>query len=51
MDVAVAAIAENDDAAVGPWVLPEGWSWVKLGELGELIRGVSFTKDKVGFTK
>lgn len=47
MDAAV-AVGLGEGAAEGPWALPEGWSWVKLGELGELIRGVNFTKDKVG---
>ena len=45
MDAALAA--RNDDAAEGPWALPQGWVWTDLGKLGELIRGVSFTKDKV----
>jgi hypothetical protein len=30
MDVAVAA---TDDAADGPWALPEGWCWTKLGKV------------------
>jgi hypothetical protein len=34
MDAAVAAIAENDDAADGPWALPRGWEWIPLGDLG-----------------
>lgn len=46
MDAAVAA-RSDDNAADGPWALPRGWCWEKLGALGELVRGVSFTKDKV----
>jgi type I restriction enzyme, S subunit len=29
MDTAV-AIEKNDDAAEGPWALPNGWAWVKI---------------------
>jgi hypothetical protein len=39
-----AAVVAGNGEAEGPWALPEGWSWIALGELGELIRGVSFTK-------
>lgn len=37
MDVAVAA--RNDDAAEGPWALPEGWCWVELHEIGKWTSG------------
>lgn len=30
-----------------PWHLPVGWEWTTLGNLGELLRGVSFRKDQV----
>ena len=33
MDLAVAALVENDDATDGPWDLPRGWCWVPLGEI------------------
>jgi type I restriction enzyme S subunit len=33
MDAAVAAIAENDDAVDGPWVLPRGWVIATLYDL------------------
>ena len=35
MDAAAVA-AENDDAAEGPWALPEGWCWVPLGEIVDI---------------
>ena len=30
-----------------PWVLPEGWCWCRLGDLGEFSRGNGIKKDEV----
>lgn len=30
----------------GPWELPEGWRWERLGSLADLIRGVSYKKSQ-----
>lgn len=35
MDAATGA-AESDDAAEGPWALPEGWCWTKVGLIANL---------------
>jgi type I restriction enzyme S subunit len=48
MDAAVAA-AKNDSAVKGPWVLPEGWCWVPLGELGTWTGGGTPSKANLSF--
>ncbi|ACE85359.1 restriction endonuclease subunit S [Cellvibrio japonicus] len=29
-----------------PYALPQGWEWVRLGELAEIIRGVTYSKSQ-----
>lgn len=31
----------------GPWTLPGGWRWERLGDVAELIRGVTYAKPQV----
>ncbi|QYE37230.1 restriction endonuclease subunit S (plasmid) [Polymorphobacter sp. PAMC 29334] len=37
--MAAAAAAEPVE---GPWPLPDGWQWVRLGHLGEFLNGAAF---------
>jgi type I restriction enzyme S subunit len=39
MDAAVTARLDGDAAADGPWVLPAGWCWVELREVGNWTSG------------
>lgn len=48
MDAAVAA-ARNDEAAEGPWALPEGWCWVPIGKLGTWTGGGTPSKANTAF--
>lgn len=49
MDMEVAATVENGDAANGPWILPEGWTWAALGTLGKWTGGGTPSKANAAF--
>nr|WP_245307192.1 restriction endonuclease subunit S [Agrobacterium salinitolerans] len=38
--------AEASGSEGQPWTLPEGWCWAVLGDLANLIRGVSYKKEQ-----